>query len=236
MFDEATPAANSAPGGGSAGGDSSTSGTVVGGAAAVVSPSTSSTGATTRGRGRVRMQKKNKNSASVTAASNSATAVANGHNSIGDQNSSDNVANNSKKGPRSRGNSDGGLPPDLVHDEAEDGSEVEDAPGVGPAGGSISGLAALLRKVPRRAGLSAFDQELVRLVGQHLQSIGLKTSADVLMAEAGVKLIHPTAANFKRNVLNGEWSRAVKCKREREREKSRLSFFPISFSRLFHKL
>ena len=41
-----------------------------------------------------------------------------------------------------------------------------------------------------------------------------KTSAEVLMAEAGMQLIHPTAFNFKKLVLNGEWSQAVKstCK------------------------
>ena len=45
-----------------------------------------------------------------------------------------------------------------------------------------------------------------------LHNIGLKTSADVLMAEAGTTLIHPTAANFKKMVLNGDWSLAVKSK------------------------
>ena len=30
------------------------------------------------------------------------------------------------------------------------------------------------------------------------------------MAEAGMQLIHPTAFNFKKLVLNGEWSQAVK--------------------------
>ena len=39
-----------------------------------------------------------------------------------------------------------------------------------------------------------------------------KTSAEVLMAEAGMQLIHPTAFNFKKLVLNGEWSQAVKSK------------------------
>ena len=43
----------------------------------------------------------------------------------------------------------------------------------------------LVRKVKRRSHLSNTDHEIVRLIGQHLTNIGLKTSADVLMQEAG---------------------------------------------------
>ena len=43
----------------------------------------------------------------------------------------------------------------------------------------------LVRKVKRRTHLSTNDHEIVRLIGQHLTNIGLKTSADVLMQEAG---------------------------------------------------
>ena len=67
-----------------------------------------------------------------------------------------------------------------------------------------------MRKVRRKSGLNTFDKELIRIVGQHLHSIGLKTSAEVLMAEAGTQLIHPNASNFKKLVLNGEWSQAVR--------------------------
>ena len=69
-----------------------------------------------------------------------------------------------------------------------------------------------MRKVRRKSGLNTFDKELIRIVGQHLHSIGLKTSAEVLMAEAGTQLIHPNASNFKKLVLNGEWSQAVRSK------------------------
>jgi hypothetical protein len=71
----------------------------------------------------------------------------------------------------------------------------------------------LLRKVPRRsAGLTPADREVVRLIGQHLTNIGLKTSADVLMQEAGCRLDQPTAATFRRHVMNGDWIQAVKSK------------------------
>jgi len=67
----------------------------------------------------------------------------------------------------------------------------------------------LLRKVRKVNGLSKADQEIVRLVGQHLTNIGLKSSAAVLMAEAGCRLDQPTAATFRKFVMNGDWSSAV---------------------------
>ena len=70
----------------------------------------------------------------------------------------------------------------------------------------------LLRKVRRVNGLSKADQEIVRLVGQHLTNIGLKSSAAVLMAEAGCRLDQPTAATFRKFVMNGDWSLAVNSK------------------------
>ena len=70
----------------------------------------------------------------------------------------------------------------------------------------------LLRKVRRVNGLSKADQEIVRLVGQHLTNIGLKSSAAVLMAEAGCRLDQPTAATFRKFVMNGDWSSAVNSK------------------------
>ena len=70
---------------------------------------------------------------------------------------------------------------------------------------------ALIRKVKRRSGhLSSTDHEIVRLIGQHLTNIGLRTSADVLMQEAGCRLDQPTAATFKKFVLGGDWSAAVR--------------------------
>ena len=70
----------------------------------------------------------------------------------------------------------------------------------------------LLRKVRRVNGLTKADQEIVRLVGQHLTNIGLKSSATVLMAEAGCRLDQPTAATFRKFVMSGDWSLAVNSK------------------------
>ena len=99
-----------------------------------------------------------------------------------------------------------GSAPQNGH-KSESSSDLEDAQGV-----PNEPTAQLVKKIRRKSGLSGYDQELMRIVGQHLHNIGLKTTAEVLMAEAGTQLIHPTASNFKKLVLNGEWSQAVKSK------------------------
>lgn len=52
------------------------------------------------------------------------------------------------------------------------------------------------------------EQEIVRLIGQHLLSIGLQRSAALLMEESGLHLEHPAAATFRQHVLDGDWVKA----------------------------
>jgi len=66
-----------------------------------------------------------------------------------------------------------------------------------------------LRKIKKKTELSKLDQEVVRLIGQHLCDVGLRTSADVLMKEAGCRLVQPTAATFRHCVMKGDWTGAV---------------------------
>ena len=87
-----------------------------------------------------------------------------------------------------------------------------------------------LRKIQKSTELSKIDQEVsegdcdcwwsradvgpgyvqvVRLIGQHLCDVGLRTSADVLMKEAGCRLDQPTAATFRHCVMKGDWTGAV---------------------------
>lgn len=96
----------------------------------------------------------------------------------------------------------GDIAPEVSDDENDVSSSDE----------SSLVASALVRKVKRRSHLSSTDHEIVRLIGQHLTNIGLKTSADVLMQEAGCRLDQPTAGTFKKLVLGGEWSQAVKSK------------------------
>lgn len=66
-----------------------------------------------------------------------------------------------------------------------------------------------LRKIKKKTELSKLDQEVVRLMGQYLCDVGLRTSADVLMKEAGCRLVQPTAATFRHCVMKGDWTGAV---------------------------
>ncbi|XP_067943708.1 WD repeat-containing protein 26-like [Watersipora subatra] len=49
------------------------------------------------------------------------------------------------------------------------------------------------------------DQDIVRLVGQYLRSIGLEQTAKILIEESGLPLEHPVAARFRIHVLAGRW-------------------------------
>jgi len=56
--------------------------------------------------------------------------------------------------------------------------------------------------------LDKTNQEIVRLIGQHLKLIGLDRTAQILMQESGCSLEHPAATKFRQHVLNGEWHKA----------------------------
>ncbi|XP_047002350.1 WD repeat-containing protein 26 isoform X2 [Schistocerca americana] len=51
-------------------------------------------------------------------------------------------------------------------------------------------------------------QDIVRLIGQHLKTIGLDRTADLLMQESGCRLDHPAAAKFRQHVMDGDWNKA----------------------------
>lgn len=56
--------------------------------------------------------------------------------------------------------------------------------------------------------LNTVQQDMVRLIGQHLVELGLRKSADLLMSESGCRLDHPAAARFRHCVMEGEWAKA----------------------------
>lgn len=56
---------------------------------------------------------------------------------------------------------------------------------------------------------SSYDTDVVRLIGQHLVSIGLKQTVDLLLEESGLnELDHPVAAKFQQHILAGEFDKA----------------------------
>ncbi|PIK36157.1 putative WD repeat-containing protein 26-like [Apostichopus japonicus] len=56
--------------------------------------------------------------------------------------------------------------------------------------------------------LSRSEQDIVRLIGQHLRGLGFNRSADVLMSESDCRLEHPSAAKFRSHVMSGEYHKA----------------------------
>ncbi|XP_031339856.1 WD repeat-containing protein 26 isoform X1 [Photinus pyralis] len=56
--------------------------------------------------------------------------------------------------------------------------------------------------------LDQTNQDIVRLMGQYLKSVGLNRTAESLMTESGCRLDHPAAAKFRQHVMDGDWNKA----------------------------
>ncbi|NXP99076.1 WDR26 protein, partial [Vidua macroura] len=56
--------------------------------------------------------------------------------------------------------------------------------------------------------LSQSDEDVIRLIGQHLHGLGLNQTVDLLMQESGCRLEHPSATKFRNHVMEGEWDKA----------------------------
>uniref|UniRef100_A0AAY4AK10 WD repeat-containing protein 26 n=1 Tax=Denticeps clupeoides TaxID=299321 RepID=A0AAY4AK10_9TELE len=56
--------------------------------------------------------------------------------------------------------------------------------------------------------LSLPEEDVVRLIGQHLHDLGLGQTVDLLMQESGCRLEHPAATKFRSHVMEGEWEKA----------------------------
>lgn len=55
---------------------------------------------------------------------------------------------------------------------------------------------------------SRIEQDIIRLIGQHLRSLGLNRTVEQLIQESGCSLDHPAAAKFRKHVLEGDWTKA----------------------------
>ncbi|XP_067420979.1 WD repeat-containing protein 26 isoform X3 [Emydura macquarii macquarii] len=72
-------------------------------------------------------------------------------------------------------------------------------------GGGGGGGGSALKKKKR---LSQSDEDVIRLIGQHLHGLGLNQTVDLLMQESGCRLEHPSATKFRNHVMEGEWDKA----------------------------
>ncbi|NWI43458.1 WDR26 protein, partial [Picathartes gymnocephalus] len=82
---------------------------------------------------------------------------------------------------------------------------VPTAGGPGPAAAELGGGGSALKKKKR---LSQSDEDVIRLIGQHLHGLGLNQTVDLLMQESGCRLEHPSATKFRNHVMEGEWDKA----------------------------
>ncbi|XP_026084204.1 WD repeat-containing protein 26 isoform X1 [Carassius auratus] len=60
----------------------------------------------------------------------------------------------------------------------------------------------------KKKRLSQSDEDVIRLIGQHLHGLGLDQTVDLLMQESGCRLEHPAATKFRNHVMEGEWEKA----------------------------
>ncbi|KAM6460858.1 WD repeat-containing protein 26 isoform 3-T4 [Liasis olivaceus] len=102
----------------------------------------------------------------------------------------------------SANNGDGGGGGPSVNNgvSAPGGSAVE------MGGGSGVGVGSSALKKKKR--LSQSDEDVIRLIGQHLHGLGLNQTVDLLMQESGCRLEHPSATKFRNHVMEGEWDKA----------------------------
>ncbi|NWH64140.1 WDR26 protein, partial [Geococcyx californianus] len=83
---------------------------------------------------------------------------------------------------------------------------VPAAGGPGPAAAELGGGGGSALKKKKR--LSQSDEDVIRLIGQHLHGLGLNQTVDLLMQESGCRLEHPSATKFRNHVMEGEWDKA----------------------------
>ncbi|XP_069028052.1 WD repeat-containing protein 26 [Embiotoca jacksoni] len=60
----------------------------------------------------------------------------------------------------------------------------------------------------KKKRLSQSEEDVIRLIGQHLHDLGLNQTVDLLMQESGCRLEHPSATKFRNHVVEGEWDKA----------------------------
>uniref|UniRef100_A0A6Q2XIS2 WD repeat-containing protein 26 n=1 Tax=Esox lucius TaxID=8010 RepID=A0A6Q2XIS2_ESOLU len=93
------------------------------------------------------------------------------------------------------------------------GNSVGTNNGAGPGSGTsaastASGSGLEVGSMKKKKRLSQADEDVIRLIGQHLHGLGLNQTVDLLMQESGCRLEHTSATKFRNHVMEGEWDKA----------------------------
>eukprot|EP00111_Clytia_hemisphaerica_P018391 TCONS_00054380-protein len=59
-----------------------------------------------------------------------------------------------------------------------------------------------------RKRLNKFDEEVVRVIGQHLEKLGLHKTVECLLKESNCQLENSSASRFRAHCLKGDWNKA----------------------------
>ncbi|KAG7275610.1 hypothetical protein CRUP_021937 [Coryphaenoides rupestris] len=86
---------------------------------------------------------------------------------------------------------------------ASNGASATGSGTVSAASGSGTGDVSLKKK----KRLSQAEEDVIRLIGQHLHGLGLNQTVDLLMQESGCRLEHSSATKFRNHVVEGEWDK-----------------------------
>uniref|UniRef100_A0A8C8H630 WD repeat-containing protein 26 n=1 Tax=Oncorhynchus tshawytscha TaxID=74940 RepID=A0A8C8H630_ONCTS len=80
--------------------------------------------------------------------------------------------------------------------------------GAGPGSGTSTASGSEVGSMKKKKRLSQSEEDVIRLIGQHLHGLGLNQTVDLLMQESGCRLEHTSATKFRNNVMEGEWEKA----------------------------
>uniref|UniRef100_A0A8B9KCT9 WD repeat-containing protein 26 n=1 Tax=Astyanax mexicanus TaxID=7994 RepID=A0A8B9KCT9_ASTMX len=90
---------------------------------------------------------------------------------------------------------------------ASNGAAAGASTGSGP-GAPSAVSASELGSLKKKKRLSQAEEDVIRLIGQHLHGLGLNQTVDLLMQESGCRLEHPSATKFRNHIMEGEWDKA----------------------------
>ncbi|XP_031729682.1 WD repeat-containing protein 26-like isoform X2 [Anarrhichthys ocellatus] len=98
----------------------------------------------------------------------------------------------------------------LTESAPNNGNTVSNNNGVSaqPPSNNSNSTAEANSGVKKKKRLSQSEEDVIRLIGQHLHDLGLNQTVDLLMQESGCRLEHPSATKFRNHVMEGEWDKA----------------------------